>query len=248
MFADEKSVEPGGAQADKIVVRAQAGFTDRDTMIGDAVDQLIGSFNANTKSFQIAIIDAEDAGVRGERATELGAGVNFDERLHAKLAAERDELGELRVGERGHNEKITVRIVGASFPHLPRVENEILAEHGQSDRFSGFPKILERAAKKFLLSEDGKRASTGGFEGTSQGDSIEGFAQNAAGGRCRLQFGKNVEAIAGQRRGEIAQRSGCFYPVLERGFGQNLLAVIDGGAPRIENAVEHGSGVRLSRH
>src|SRR5216684_299327 len=36
MFADQEGVEAGSAQSNKIVVRAQAGFTYRDTMVGDA--------------------------------------------------------------------------------------------------------------------------------------------------------------------------------------------------------------------
>jgi len=38
MFADEESVEAGCAQANKVIVRAQAGFTYRDTMVGYLVD------------------------------------------------------------------------------------------------------------------------------------------------------------------------------------------------------------------
>ncbi len=41
MFADQEGVEAGSAQSNKIVVRAQAGFTYRDTMVGDATDQFM---------------------------------------------------------------------------------------------------------------------------------------------------------------------------------------------------------------
>src|SRR5229473_3455818 len=41
MFADQEGVEAGSAQSNKIVVRAQAGFTYRDTMVGDAADQFM---------------------------------------------------------------------------------------------------------------------------------------------------------------------------------------------------------------
>src|ERR1700688_2006819 len=57
MFPDEESVEAGGAQAQQIVVRAQAGFANRDTMFGDAADQLERSFRADRERFQVAIVD-----------------------------------------------------------------------------------------------------------------------------------------------------------------------------------------------
>src|SRR5216683_3339498 len=88
MFADEEGIEAGSAQANKIVVRAQAGFADRDTRIGNLVDELEGSFRAHGERLQVAVVYANDAGVCGQRAVELACGVNFDERLHAEFAAE----------------------------------------------------------------------------------------------------------------------------------------------------------------
>src|ERR1700732_4653909 len=72
VFADEESVKAGSAQAKNIIVGAQAGFTERDTIIGNVIDQLEGRFRANSERFQVAIVYAEDAGVGRECAAEFG--------------------------------------------------------------------------------------------------------------------------------------------------------------------------------
>src|ERR1700720_442632 len=99
MLADEESVQAGGAQVRKVLVSAETGLADRDTMIGNLLDELEGSFRANGEGFQVAIIYAEDAGAGGEGAIEFGGGVNFDQRLHAEFAAEGDEIAKKVVGK-----------------------------------------------------------------------------------------------------------------------------------------------------
>src|SRR5882724_12933745 len=96
------------AQAKQIVMGAQAGFADRDTMVGNLIDQLEGSFGAYCQSLQVAIVHSQDSGVRGKRSVEFRPGVNFNKRLHTKLAAERDELMELRIGKRSNNQEKAV--------------------------------------------------------------------------------------------------------------------------------------------
>ena len=136
MFADEECVEANGTQAKKIIVCGQAGLAAGDTMLGNLLDQLAGSFGAHGQCLQVAIVHPEDAGARCKRAAEFGAGMNLNERFHAEWAAEGNELGELRIVQCGDNKEKAVGIVGTRFPDLPRIENEILAKGGQSYRFS----------------------------------------------------------------------------------------------------------------
>src|SRR5882672_6890698 len=122
MLADQESIEASSAQA-------------------NLIDQLEGSFGAHGQSLQVAIVHSQDAGVRSERAVEFSPGVNFHERLHAKLAAERDEFMELRISKRGDDQEKTVGVVSTRFPNLPRIEYEVLAKNGESDGLAGFAKI-----------------------------------------------------------------------------------------------------------
>src|SRR5258708_32978177 len=143
MLADQESIEASIAQAKQIVMGAQARFADRDTMVGNLVDQLEGSFGAHGQSLQVAIVHAENACVGGKGAVEFSPGVNLHERLHAKLAAERDELVQLRISKRGDDQEKTVSVVSTRFPNLPRIEYKVLAKNGESDGLAGFAKIFQ---------------------------------------------------------------------------------------------------------
>src|SRR6266404_4060726 len=134
-------------------MRAQAGFTDHDTMVGNLVDQLEGRFGTDGQSLQVAIVHPQDAGVRGERPVKFSPGVNFDQRLHAKLAAERDEFMELRISKRGDDQEKTVTVVCTGFPNLPGIEYEVLAKNGKSDGLAGFAEIFQRSVKEFFFGE-----------------------------------------------------------------------------------------------
>src|SRR4029077_8719128 len=145
--------------------------------VGNLVDQLEGSFRANAQRFQVAVVYAKDAGVRCECAIEFGCGVDFDERLHAEFATEGNQVAKLRIVQGCHNQEKTVGVIGAGFPDLPGIENEILAKDWQRDSFSGFAQILERAMKEFFLSKDGKGGGAGSSQRACQRWRVEGIAQ-----------------------------------------------------------------------
>src|SRR5271166_5319346 len=128
MLADEKGVEARSAKLLKIGVGAKTGFGYREAVVGNVLDQLEGGFTAHREGFQVAIVDAEDAGIHSQRAVEFGAGMNFDERLHRDFAAKGEEVTQERIIERGDDQEKAIGIVGASFPNLPGIENEILAQ------------------------------------------------------------------------------------------------------------------------
>src|ERR1700752_5326833 len=105
MFADEEGIETGLVEAKQIVVGAEAGFADGDTMVRDALDQFQRGFRANREGLQVAIVDAKNARIGREGAVELGLCVDFNERLHAEFAAKSDEFAELRVAKRGNDQQ-----------------------------------------------------------------------------------------------------------------------------------------------
>ena len=248
MSADEEGVEPGGAKPLQAVVRTEAGFANGNAMVRDAIDQFKRSFDPSRERLEVAIVHADDARTGGERAVDFANSVDLDKRLHAEFAAECDEIAKKGILKHSDNEKKTVCVVGARFPHLPGIEDEIFAEYGESDRFASFAEVFQRAAEEFRLGEYGKRGGARGFKGLRQANRIEGIANHAARRRGRLEFGKHVETIALEHRRKTAERRGGFHAILQGRFGKNAFAMVYIGAPRLENAVEHGSGVGLSRH
>src|SRR5580704_14054971 len=79
------SVAGGFAEFGEIVVRAKTGFADGNAGVGNALNQVERGFDAKVQSFQVAIVDADDASFSGERSVELGGSVHLDEGLHFQL-------------------------------------------------------------------------------------------------------------------------------------------------------------------
>lgn len=193
MFADEERVETRFAEADEIIISAETGFADGDAIVGNVRNEIERGLRRDLERFEVAIVDAEDASAGGEGTVELGAGVNLDERLHAKFAAEGEKVAELRVGERDNHEEETVGFIGTGFPNLPGIKNEILAEGGEGDLGAGIAKIFEGATKEFGFGEDGESGGSGGFESGGESGGIEGIADDAARGRGGLELGDDVQ-------------------------------------------------------
>ncbi len=59
--------------------------------------------------------------------------MNFHERLHAELAAKRDQIAQLFIVQCGDDQQETVGVVSAGFPDLPGIEDEVLAKDRESD-------------------------------------------------------------------------------------------------------------------
>ena len=134
------------------------------------------------ESFEVAVVDADDFGAGGEGAVEFGFRVNFDERLHFYFATEVDELFKRGIAQSGDDEEEAVGVVGAGFPDLPRIEDEIFAQDWLGDFFAGIAEIFERAAEEFGLGEDGEGGGSICRERIRECDVIEGVADDAAGG------------------------------------------------------------------
>src|SRR5258708_4430698 len=223
VLTDEKRIETGFLELLQVVVGAEAGFADGDAIFWDASDQFERSLDADVERLQVAVVDADDAAANGESAAEFLGRVNFHERLHSKFAAEGDEVAKLRVAQHSGHEQEAVRIVRASFPDLPGIEDKILAEYGKIHGFSGVAEIFQRAAKKFRFGEDGERHGARGFECGGQPGRIELLAQNALGRGSGLELGEDVESNARKRSGEVAERRGRIETVFLRRVGQPFL-------------------------
>src|SRR5256885_2084935 len=180
MSADEEGVEPGGLKLHEIVVRAQAGFADGDAIVGDPADQFEGCFDADGERFEVAVVYADDAGAASESAVELIGRVNLDERLHANLAAQGDEVAKQRIFKYGDDEAKAIRVVGASFPDLPGIEDKILAQNRELDRLAGVAEIFQRAAEELAFGQNGESGSARGLQSLREGYGIEWIAKDTA--------------------------------------------------------------------
>lgn len=148
VFADKKTIKTGMAQLEKVGLGVQTGFSYGEAIVGNVLDQFERSLHADSKSFQVAVVDAYDPSVGQERVVEFSAGVNFDQGLHLEFAAKGNQVAQQRIAERRDNQQKAVGVVGSCFPHLPAIKDEIFAERGQRHFLAGVPQILKGAAKK----------------------------------------------------------------------------------------------------
>src|SRR5580692_2401432 len=247
-LADQKGVEAGGPESQEIVVRAESGFADYDASIGDALDEFEGGLDTQAESFQVAVVDADDVRSGGEGAIELSGGVDFHERLHADLAAERDEIAKKFIVERSNNEQEAVGVVGARLPDLPGIENEVFAKDGHFYSMARIAKVFQGAAKEFAFRQHGQHGRACCFQGLCQLDGMEGIAENSFRGRSGLKLCDNIQGIAGKRSAKIAQRPGRVDAVAQRRFRKDTFAVVDLQTACLKNAIEDGPAVSMGAH
>ena len=159
MLADEECVESRGSQAREIGMRLKPDSTHCHTFIRNRLDQLFRCFNAHFERAQIAIVHAQNASPAVKARTSSSRSMYFDERLHSQFAAERQQLEQHLILEARDNQQEGVSIRRPRFPHLPRIDNEILAQHRQADRPRAHrayildrpEKILPPSAQRALL-------------------------------------------------------------------------------------------------
>src|SRR5229473_379330 len=145
MCADKKSVKTGGAKLREIAVGAQSGFADGDAVVWNSADQFKRSIDVDAQRLQIAIVYTEYARAHSQRPVHFFRCVNFDERLHAQLAAQSDEVAEERILQSGGDKEKAVGVIGASFPNLPGIKNKILAQNRKLHDLASIAQVFQRA-------------------------------------------------------------------------------------------------------
>ncbi len=180
MLTNQEGVEAGLTKIPKIGVSAETGFGYRQAIVGDVIDQFVGGFHTHGEAFQIAIVDAQDAGTGCEGAIELGARVNLEQRFHTEFTAQSDEIAKEHVIERGDDQQEAVGIIGARFPDLPYIEDEIFTKSRKRDFFAGVAKILQGTVKEFTFRENRERGGSGRVERFGESRRVKRIADDAA--------------------------------------------------------------------
>ncbi len=149
---------PAARKTHQILVRAQTGFAHGDAFVGECPRSIPSDVSTRTSSVRRSRLFTPR--MRAPAANALvnsSSRVHFDERLHAQFAAEREQFAEQRIIESGHNQQEGIGVRGPCFPYLPGIDDEILAQHGQSDRRARVAHVFQIALKKFLLGQHRER-------------------------------------------------------------------------------------------
>ena len=207
-------------------------------------------FHAHVQRLQIAIVHANNPRPDRQRTIKFRAVCTSTSGSIFSSRPNRHQFPQRTIAQRRHNQQKTVRIVRPRFPHLPGIENEILAQHWQLDAVPAHPadssasrrKIPARSAPTappLLLPPDhapNATASNGSRSTPREGDA--GFSSAITFSSTRTR----------KRAGKIAHRRSRRDTELQRRLRQHPLAVVHRRAARLQNPVEHRARVRLSRH
>src|SRR5262245_43992319 len=95
-FADQEGADTNLRKATEIGRRENAALADDDAVGWHARCQPLGRGERGLKSFEVAVVDADEARAQAQRALELGGVVHLDQHVHAKR-----ERGVFQIAGRG---------------------------------------------------------------------------------------------------------------------------------------------------
>src|SRR5690606_9146307 len=93
--------------------------------------QVEGVVQGGLETAQIAIVDAQQRGLKFQRDFQLGAVVDFHQHVHAQFDGQGFELLQLRRAQRSGDEQDAIGAQGSGGNNLVGVDNEVLAQHRQ---------------------------------------------------------------------------------------------------------------------
>src|SRR5579863_6652968 len=97
-------MDAGGPAARDLIRGAIAALGDDERLGRYALPQPQRSIGIDLEGVQVAIVHPVDSRTGGSGASHVGLIVYFHQRRRTQSAAERDELGKLRVTQRGDDE------------------------------------------------------------------------------------------------------------------------------------------------
>ena len=135
-FADKETARAGGGQAVEICGSADPAFGDDDAVRRHFRRQGFGGAQIGFERLQVAVVDADQPHRKAQGAVELGAVMDFGEHIETELGGGRRQLSGRCIGQRRHDQQDAVGPDAPAFQDLIRVEDEILAQHRQTDRLA----------------------------------------------------------------------------------------------------------------
>src|SRR5580698_1577819 len=172
-FADQEGRDAGVAEPRQIVRRENAALADDDPAGRNLPRQPLAGGKRRRKSFEVAVVDADQPRLQAQRALELLFVMHFDERVHAERGCGRFQLGRASIVDRGHDDQDAIGTISARFGHLIGVVHEILAQHRQRHGGARRAQVIEMALERRRIGQDRKAGGAACFISLGQGRRIE---------------------------------------------------------------------------
>ena len=116
---------------------------------------------------QVAVVDADQRGARGDRSPELGFVVHLDQGVEADRRHSPSSSGQAAVVERRGDEQHGGGARRGGLPDLVGIDHEILAQHRQRDGRGDRLEVGQRAAEAPRLGEHRDGVGPGGCVGAA---------------------------------------------------------------------------------
>ena len=222
-----------------------AAFGDHQVVAGDLLGELQGGVQAGVEGVQVAVVDADQLDVELQRPGQFVGGVHFHQHVTADPLGGVVELVELGVGQRRHDQQHRVGAHGAGFEHLPRVDDEVLAQQRQGDRVAGGAQVVLVALEEVLVGEHGQGAGAGPFVTAGDVHRVEVLADQPLAGGGFLDLGDHRRPAGGHAGVQRFGEAPGLALVVRHGFqfaqAVALLAGLDLLALALDDALQNGS-------
>src|SRR3954470_6272289 len=152
---DQHGVDADAVEVVELLARGEARLGHHRLARGDVREQFVGALDVDAEVAEVAVVEAEDVRVDVERALELLLVMDLDEHVEVEAARLLVQLVEVVVLERGDDQQDGVRAGGGRFVELIRVDDEVLAQHGQLRGGDHLAQVVEAAAEVRALRQDG---------------------------------------------------------------------------------------------
>ena len=178
-FADEEGVCPGLREAFGIFDGLDPAFADEDDVVRYFLGQKLGGGQIDREGFEVAIVDADDPGVRGQGPFEFREIVDLDEGVELKGVSDLEKVFQCRLIKRGNDEQDRVGTRDDGFEDLCLMNDEVFAEAGNAHFVANEREVFKTPLKVLFVGEDGDRGRSGLVISPRDGEGVEVFTDGA---------------------------------------------------------------------
>ena len=180
-LADERAIEPLRPPAGDGLGGPDAGLGDHQPVVRHELAQPAGTVRIDVERPQVAVVDADQAGVGVERESQLALVVRLHERLEPERQRPLDELAQAACpGAAPRAAAPRPRRRARSSVELARVDDELLGEDRDRHRRADRAQVVDRAAEPVRLAQDRDGGGAAGLVGAGTGDDVLAVGRDAA--------------------------------------------------------------------
>lgn len=153
MLPHQDRIEAGVSRSEHIVRPADARFGNPQQPLGDGSRQSSSPAVVDTEVAKISLVHPDDVSPRAKGPLDLNFVVSLDKCRQAEFAGEANEIPQLGIVERSHNQQDGVGAVDADIADIEGGESEILTQDRQSRARSGGDQVVPRATEELFIGE-----------------------------------------------------------------------------------------------